>query len=358
MPQSYTDLQDLLSKMQQFNASDLHLASGLPPIFRINKELIELQDAETLRDADIQRMLYSIMSGEQRELFLKKLEYDFSYGIPEVGRFRINAFFQKGSIAVAIRRIPFNIPELDSLGVPPIAHSLLDSPRGLFLVTGPTGQGKSTTIAAMINEINMKKKYHIITVEDPIEYVFPQGKSFIMQREVGSDTYSFPNALRSVLREDPDIIFVGEMRDYETMATTITAAETGHLVFATLHTNSAAQSIDRIIDVFPPYQQNQIRAQLAGVLLAVFSQQLISLSDHSGMVLATEVLIADPAIRNLIREGHTQQIPSALLAGKSKGMQTMEQALKNLVDAKKITEDQAYYYAFDRDSLKQILVSS
>jgi len=233
----------------------------------------------------------------------------------------------------------------------------LDSPRGLFLVTGPTGQGKSTTIAAMINEINMKKKYHIITVEDPIEYVFPQGKSFIMQREVGSDTYSFPNALRSVLREDPDIIFVGEMRDYETMATTITAAETGHLVFATLHTNSAAQSIDRIIDVFPPYQQNQIRAQLAGVLLAIFSQQLISLADHAGMVLATEVLIADPAIRNLIREGHTQQIPSALLAGKSKGMQTMEQALKTLVDSKKITEEQAYYYAFDRDSLKQILVS-
>ena len=351
------EMSDLLYKMKQLSATDLHLASGFAPIFRIRKELVEMPDSDALTDTDIQKLLFSIMSEEQKELFLKKLEHDFSYGIPDVGRFRINAFFQKGSVAAAIRRVPFDIPSMDELGIPKIAHDLITSPRGLFLVTGPTGQGKSTSIASMINELNMQKKYHIITIEDPIEYIFPKGKSFVMQREVGSDTYSFPNALRSVLREDPDIIFVGEMRDYETISTTLTAAETGHLVFATLHTNSAAQSIDRIVDVFPPYQQNQIKTQLAAVLLAIFSQQLIVKADRSGMVLACEVLVADPAIKTLIRDGRTQQINSSMQTGRSKGMQTMEQALKELIDAGKITQDQAFYYAFDKDSLKQILVN-
>lgn len=349
------DIIDLFLLMKRLSATDLHLAAGFAPIMRIRKELVELPDAEPLADEDVRRMLFNIMNETQRELFEKKLEHDFSYGIPDVGRFRINAFYQSGTVAVAIRRIPFEVPSPQELGVPRIALDLIQSPRGLILVTGPTGQGKSTTIASLINELNKTKKYHIITIEDPIEYVFPRGKSFIMQREVGSDTYSFPNALRSVLREDPDVIFVGEMRDYETMATTLTAAETGHLVFATLHTNSASQSIDRIVDAFPPYQQSQVRAQLSGVLLAIFSQQLIPSTDGKGMVLATEVLIANAAIRSAIRDGRTHEIPNAIRSGRKFGMQTMEEALADLVSARKITKEQAEYYAFDRDSLRSLL---
>jgi len=351
------DIVDLFLMMKKLDATDLHLAVNFAPIFRVRKELVEIPNLEPLNAEDIKRMLFTIMNDAQRSLFERKLEHDFSYGIPELGRFRINAFYQSGSVAIAIRRIPFEVPTPQALGVPRIALDLINSPRGLILVTGPTGQGKSTTIASLINELNRTKKYHIITIEDPIEYVFPRGKSFIMQREVGSDTYSFPNALRSALREDPDVIFVGEMRDYETIATTLTAAETGHLVFATLHTNSAAQSIDRIVDVFPPYQQNQVKSQLASVLLAIISQQLIPTADGKGMVLAAEVLIADSAIRSLIRDGRTQEIPNAMLAGRNKGMQTMEEALIDLVAAHKITKEQAEYYAFNRDSLRTLMKS-
>ena len=347
-------LEDLLRFATEQGASDVHLTVGLPPVLRIHRELVFLEE-DALTPEDTAEMIFSIMTDKQRELFKKNLEYDFSYAIPGVARFRVNAFYQRGSIAAAFRRIPFEIPPLDSLGVPEVAHQIIQHERGFVLVTGPTGHGKSTTLAAMIDEINANKSVHIITVEDPIEYLFRHKRSVIAQRELGSDTWSFPNALRSALREDPDVLLVGEMRDYETIATALTAAETGHLVFATLHTNSAAQSIDRIVDVFPPHQQEQIKTQLSSVLLAVFSQQLIPRADKNGLVLATEVLIATPAVRNLIREGKSFMIPSIIQIKADIGMQTMEASLKSLVNKGLITYEQGLQYAFNKEGFINLM---
>jgi twitching motility protein PilT len=347
-------LEDLLKFATEQGASDIHLTVGLPPILRIHKELVFLEE-DNLTPEDTAEMIFSIMTDKQRESFEERLEYDFSYGLPGVARFRVNAFYQRGSIAAAFRRIPFEIPPLDSLGVPEVAHQIINEERGFVLVTGPTGHGKSTTLAAMIDEINANKSLHILTIEDPIEYLFHHKRSVIAQRELGSDTLSFPNALRSALREDPDVILVGEMRDYETIATALTAAETGHLVFATLHTNSASQSVDRIVDVFPPHQQEQVKTQLSAVLLAIFSQQLLPRADGSGLVLATEVLIATPAVRNLIREGKSFQIPSIIQTNASIGMQTMEASLKNLVNKGLITYEQGLQYAFNKENFMHLM---
>jgi twitching motility protein PilT len=347
-------LDDILHTAVENHASDIHLEAGMPPILRIHKQLIPIQ-TEPLTGETIKDMVYSMMKDKQKQEIEKNLECDFSYGVKGLARFRVNAYFQRGTMAVALRAIPFQIPSLDYLGVPHVAHKLIREERGLILVTGPTGHGKSTTLAAMVDEINTNYAKHIITIEDPIEYLFTNKQSLIAQREVGGDTMSFPNALRSALREDPDILLVGEMRDLETIATALTAAETGHLVFATLHTNSAAQSIDRIVDVFPPYQQAQIRTQLSAVLLAVFSQQLIPRSDEKGLVLASEVLITNPAVRNLIRDNKTFQIPSLMQTSEKEGMQTMEMALRNLVRNGDITEEQALSYAFDKNNLNSLL---
>ncbi len=347
-------LDELLEFATEQGASDIHLTVGLPPVLRIHKELVFLEE-DKLTPEDTAEMMFSIMSDHQREVFKKKLEYDFSYGLPGVARFRVNAFFQRGSIAAAFRRIPFEIPPLDSLGVPEVAHDIINHERGFVLVTGPTGHGKSTTLAAMIDEINANKSAHILTIEDPIEYLFTHKRSVIAQRELGGDTLSFPNALRSALREDPDVILVGEMRDYETIATALTAAETGHLVFATLHTNSAAQSVDRIVDVFPPHQQEQVKTQLSSVLLAIFSQQLIPRADKNGLALATEVLIATPAVRNLIREGKSFMIPSIIQTNSNLGMQTMEASLKSLVNKGLITYEQGLQYAFNKENFMHLM---
>jgi len=348
------NLDEILLFAAKQDASDVHLSVGLPPILRIHKELVYL-DSEPLTPENTAEMMYSIMTDRQKELFKEKLEHDFSYGIKGVARFRVNVFYQRNSIAAAFRRISFDIPELDSLGVPQIAHKIIQEERGLILVTGPTGHGKSTSLASMIDEINSKKSKHIVTVEDPIEYLFRHKRSIVVQRELGSDTLSFPNALRAALREDPDVILVGEMRDLDTIATALTAAETGHLVFATLHTNSAAQSVDRIVDVFPPYQQDQVKTQLAGVLLAIFSQQLMEKNDRTGLVLATEVLVATPAVRNLIREGKSFQIPSVIQTNANLGMETMEHALKNLVVKGLITYEDGLRYAFNREGFIHLM---
>ncbi len=347
-------INEILEFATKKKASDIHLVVGIPPILRIDKDLFFL-DHEPLNPEDTAEMMFSIMTDRQKDLFKEKMEHDFSYGIKGMARFRVNVFYQRGSIAAAFRRIPFEIPSLDSLGVPNVAHKVIEEERGLILVTGPTGQGKSTTLASMIDEINTKKSKHIVTIEDPIEYLFRHKKSVVVQRELGGDTLSFPNALRAALREDPDVILVGEMRDLETIATALTAAETGHLVLATLHTSSSAQSVDRIVDVFPPYQQEQVKTQLAGVLLAIFSQQLIRKSNGEGLVLASEVLIANPAVRNLIREGKSFQIPSIIQTNTAAGMQTMELSLKNLVLKGAISYDDGLRYAFNKDGFIQLM---
>lgn len=348
------NLDEILLFAVKKDASDVHLTVGLPPVLRIHKELVYL-DSESLTPEDTAEMMYSIMTDKQKGLFQEKREHDFSYGMKGIARFRVNIFYQRTSIAAAFRRIPFDVPELDFLGVPQIAHKIIQEERGLILVTGPTGHGKSTTLASMIDEINNKKSKHIVTVEDPIEYLFRHKRSVVVQREVGSDTNNFPNALRAALREDPDVILVGEMRDLETIATALTAAETGHLVFATLHTNSAAQSVDRIVDVFPPYQQEQIKTQVAAVLLAIFSQQLIEKNDRTGLVLATEILVATPAVRNLIREGKAFQIPSVIQTNANLGMQTMEGSLKNLVVKGLISYEDGMRYAFNKEGFIQLM---
>lgn len=323
-------LDDILKIVVERGASDLHLQAGTPPMLRLHKHLLPI-GTETLTGGGIEALVFPIMNDDQKAVFKQHMDFDFSYSVRGLARFRVNVFRQRGTMAVTMRRIPFNIPDLDSLGLPDSVKELTKLEKGFVLVTGPTGHGKSTTLAAIIDKINQERDVHTVTVEDPVEFLFQHRKGIVVQRELGEDTESFAHALRAVLREDPDIILVGELRDLETIGAALTAAETGHLVFGTLHTNSAPQSIDRIIDVFPAGQQGQIRVQLANVLSAIVTQQLLPRKDGNGLIVATEVLIATPAVRNLIRENKSYQIVSIMQTSGATGMMTMEKSVRDLV---------------------------
>jgi len=344
----------LLEEVVKKKASDLHLQVGLPPMLRVDGKLIPINGAQVLTDEDVEALIFAILDEDQKQILLKDKEFDFSFAFGDLGRFRVNAFHERGNLAAALRLIPNEILTIEQLGLPPIVSKFAEYPRGLVLVTGPTGSGKSTTLAGMIHKINMERAEHIITIEDPIEYTHRSKRSVIVQREVHYDTYSFSAALRSALREDPDVVLIGEMRDLETIASAITIAETGHLVFATLHTNSAAQSIDRIIDVFPPHQQSQIRSQLSNILMAVCSQRLIP-TIGGGRVAAAEILIATPAVRNIIREGKTHQLEAVIQTGGEFGMQSMDKTLVGLVHNGSITYDDARQFAVDQDELDRLM---
>jgi twitching motility protein PilT len=330
-------LTELLIQVQDTGASDLHVTSGARPTLRLQGTLVPLEDRPFLTPPVIQRMLYAILTQKQREKFEEQLELDFAYALPGRARFRVNLYRQRDSLGAAFRIIPYEIKALEELGVPPSIANFAMLPRGFVLITGPTGSGKSTTLASLVDLANRQRRDHIMTVEDPIEFLHTHKSCLVNQREVGEDTWSFQNALKHVLRQDPDIILVGEMRDLETISVALTAAETGHLVFATLHTQDAAQTIDRVIDVFPPHQQQQIRVQLAASLQGVVCQTLCKTFDGKGRAVATEVLVATPAIRNLIREGKTHQIYSSLQAGAKHGMHSLDQHLAELVKAGKVT---------------------
>ncbi len=354
-------IDDLLSLVVKRNASDLHLCVGVPPILRIDGNLYRTS-FQPVTPKQSQRLIYEILTDEQIQRFESNLELDFSYSLQDIARFRVNIYKERSFIAGAFRLIPRKIPTVRELDLPLILDELVLRPRGLILVTGPTGHGKSTTLAAMIHHLNQTQSKHVITIEDPIEYLHHHQKCIINQRELGEDTRTFPNALRSALREDPDVILVGEMRDPETIAIAITAAETGHLVLSTLHTNSAAETIDRIIDVFPPNQQPQIRIQLSMNLVAVVSQQLLARAPGAprnplvgGRIAAVELMIATPAIRNLIREGKTHQIPSMIQTGAEAGMQSMDQALRDLYARGLITYEDAIARAHNPEELKKLI---
>lgn len=308
----------LLEEVVKKRASDLHIQVGLPPMLRIDGALMPAAGTQPLDEAAVERLVFQILDEDQRQILLKDKEFDFSFAFGTLGRFRVNAFHERGNLAAALRLIPNEIKSAAELGMPPIISTFAEFPRGLVLVTGPTGSGKSTTLASLIDKINTEKSHHIITIEDPIEFTHKSKKSVVVQREVHYDTYSFSAALRSSLRQDPDVVLIGEMRDLETISAAITIAETGHLVFATLHTNSAAQSIDRMIDVFPPHQQPQIRAQLSNILQAIVSQRLVP-SIGGGRVVAAEVLIANPAVRNIIREGKSHQLDAVIQTSAEQG---------------------------------------
>jgi twitching motility protein PilT len=335
------DFSDVLLEVLERRASDLHLAAGAPPTIRVRGRLTPLEGYPTLTPTDTREVIYSVMTNDQRQRLENDWQVDFAYQIPGRARFRVNAYFQRAALGAAFRLIPSDIVPIEQLGLPPIVHEFAKKPRGFVLFTGPTGSGKSTSLASLIDEINETREDHILTIEDPIEFLHSHKRCLVNQRELGSDATSFAAALRSALRQDPDVILVGEMRDLETIATALTAAETGHLVFATLHTQDAAQTIDRVIDVFPPHQQQQVRVQLAGALQGVVCQQLLRTADGKGRVVATEILVATPAIRNLIREGKTHQIYSAMQAGAKFGMATMDQHLAELVKKGKVTYDAA-----------------
>jgi len=333
-------LDDILKLVVAQGASDLHLQVGTPPILRLNKHLLPI-GTELLSGAAIEALVYPIMNDLQKAVFKQHLDFDFSYSVKGLARFRVNVFRQQDSMAATLRCIPLTIPSLDALGLPDVVKDLTKLEKGFVLVTGPAGHGKSTTLAAMIDRINKERAVNTVTVEDPVEFLFQHRRGIVVQRELGRDTESFAQALRAVLREDPDIILVGELRDLETIAAVLTAAETGHLVFGTLHTNSAPQSIDRIIDVFPAGQQEQVRVQLANVLSAVVTQQLLPRADGTGLVVATEVLIVTPAVRNLIRENKSFQLVSVMQTSTDLGMTTMEKCVKELVAKGIITADVA-----------------
>jgi twitching motility protein PilT len=331
------NLAQFLEAVIEQGGSDLHLTSGLPPMVRVHGELRPIRGYRRLTPQDLQSMIYSILTQRQRERFETDLELDVSYSLPGKARFRVNVFQQRDAVGAVMRLIPFEIRDVDELGLPPSVKEFAAMRRGLVLVTGITGSGKSTTLAGLIDIVNRSRPEHIMTVEDPIEFLHRHKKAIVNQREVGTDTYGFANALKHVLRQDPDVILVGELRDLETISMALTAAETGHLVFATLHTQDAPQSVDRIIDVFPPHQQEQIRVQLAGTLAGIVSQQLVPTADGKGRAAAVEVLVATPAVRNLIREGKTHQIYTSMQAGGKFGMQVMDQHLAELVKKGRIT---------------------
>jgi pilus retraction protein PilT len=345
-------LKELLQFAGEKKASDIHLTVESPPVLRIDGSLIQLK-SEKISQKDLEAFGHSLMNEQQAKHFAELGELDLSYSLPGVGRYRVNIFRQRGSIGVVIRLIPFVIPTPENLGLPPVSIEFARSHKGLVLVTGPTGSGKSTTLASLIDYINQTRACHIVTIEDPIEYLHRHKLSLVNQREVGNDTKSFSNALRAVLRQDPDVILVGEMRDLETIATAVTAAETGHLVFSTLHTNDATQSVDRMIDVFPPHQQQQIRVQLAAVLQGIMSQQLFPRADHKGRVAAIEVMIATPAVRSLIREGKTYQLPTVIQTNAKLGMQTMDKSILDLVQKGLVSYEVAQEKLQSPDSLRR-----
>jgi len=350
-------MDEILKATVARGASDLHLTVGLPPMLRISGKLVPTEYPRLMPDT-VKRLIYSILNDKQKEKFEKQWELDCSHSVRGFGRFRVNVFKQRGVVGVALRAIPSTIPSRVELNLPPILDDIVMKPHGLILVTGATGMGKSTTLACMLDKINSERASHIITIEDPIEYIHPHKKAMLNQRELGQDTQSWTQALRATLREDPDVILVGEMRDLEAIAHTLTAAETGHLVFSTLHTADAAQTIDRIIDVFPPHQQQQIRIQLASVVEAVISQQLIPHASGVSRVPAVEVMIATSAIRNLIREGKTHQIYNALQTGSKHGMQTMEQSLLDLYQNKQITYEDALNHTMHPEDLRRMIEGS
>lgn len=345
-------IEELLSVAKQRRASDLHVTVGIPPKARINGELIDL-DYPKLTPSEAMAMIGPLMNDKQKRVFEEKGEVDFSYAIASLGRFRVNVFKQRGSYATVIRLVDTVIPDARALGLTDSIVSLVNKKRGLVLVTGPTGSGKSTTLASLIQIINSTQNAHVITLEDPIEYLHMHRKAVVNQREIGIDTNSYADALRAALREDPDVIMVGEMRDLDTISTAVTAAETGHLVFSTLHTIGAASTIDRVIDIFPPYQQQQIRIQLAAVLEAVISQQLIPTADGKGRVAAFEIMRTTPAVRTMIREGKTHQVASVMQTGRHMGMQTMDDAIFDLYIKKRITADAALNFAQDPATLNK-----
>ena len=348
------DFADVLIEVMERGASDLHVTAGVPPMVRERGHLSPL-DFPALNPQDTREIVYSILTNDQRKKLENEWQIDLSYSIPGRARFRVNAYFQRAAIGAAFRLIPSEMPQLEQLGLPPVIEEFTNKPRGFVLVTGPTGSGKSTTLAAMMDRINRTRHEHIMTVEDPIEFLHPHRSCIVNQREIGGDAQSFAMALKAALRQDPDVILVGEMRDLETIETALTAAETGHLVFATLHTQDTAQTVDRIVDVFPPEQQHQVRMQLSIALQGIVTQQLLPTADGRGRVCATEILVPTPAIRNLIREGKTHQIYSALQTGSAHGMQTMDTALADLVRRGKINRELAEQRSSTPEELRRLL---
>jgi twitching motility protein PilT len=349
------NLHQLLRAMIEKGASDMHITTGSPPLLRIDGAIVPLK-LQPLSPIETKQICYSVLTEEQKIQFEKNKELDLSFGVKSLSRFRANIFMQRGAVSGAFRSIPFKILSFDELGLPPVVAELAGKPRGLVLVTGPTGSGKSTTLASILDKINSETRQHIMTVEDPIEYLHPHKRSIVNQREIGSDTGTFKQALKYVLRQDPDVVLVGEMRDFETIEAALTIAETGHLVFATLHTNSAIQSINRIIDVFPPHQQSQVRAQLSFVLEGVISQLLLPRAGAPGRCLAMEVMVPNAAIRNLIREDKVHQIYTQMQVGQQKhGMQTLNQSLYSLYARRLITLEEAMGRSNDQDELRMMI---
>ena len=360
-PEHESDIQvpvpELLGRLLEMKGSDLHLTAGAPPTVRVHGDLERLEEYPAMSPRALQGMIYAILPQKLRERFEQELELDMSYSLPGRARFRVNVFMQRDAVGAVFRVIPFEIKNVDELGLPPVVIDLARFPRGFVVVTGPTGSGKSTTLASMVDVVNRERAGHIMTVEDPIEFLHKHKTCIVNQREIGADTHGFASALKHVLRQDPDVILVGEMRDLETIGTAITAAETGHLVFATLHTQDAPQTIDRIIDVFPPHQQQQVRVQLATTLQGVVTQQLVPTVDGEGRVVACEIMVATPAIRNLIREGKVHQVYSAMQAGGRYGMQTMDMSLASHVKAGRVTQQMAYERCHDPEELERLIGS-
>jgi twitching motility protein PilT len=352
---SATSIDELLEQVVVRGSSDLHVTVGSEPVVRVNGRLQRLEEFARLSPEDTQRMLYRILSTEQQKHFEIKRQIDISYSIPGLARFRVNVYFQRESLGAAFRLIPAELKTLEQLGLPPVLKEFTSKPRGLVLVTGPTGSGKSTTLAAVIDEINRTRDDHIMTIEDPIEFLHRHKRCIVNQREIGPDASSFAEALRGALRQDPDVILLGEMRDLETIATALTAAETGHLVFATLHTQDAPSTVDRLIDVFPAAQQEQVRVQIASTLQGIVTQTLLPTMDGLGRVAALEILLPDDAVRNLIRQAKVEQIYSVMQTNTSRGMQTLEQALLDLVRRGKISKEIALMRSSKPDQLKGLL---
>ncbi len=344
----------LLEEVIKKKASDLHLQVGLSPMLRVDGSLIAVSGVDILTVEAVEALIFAILDDDQKQILLKDKEFDFSFAFGDLGRFRVNAFHERGNLAAALRLIPNEILSLEQLGLPQIMTKFAEYPRGLVLVTGPTGSGKSTTLAALVDKINSEKPVHILTIEDPVEFTHKSKKAVLVQREVHYDTFSFSAALRSALRQDPDVVLIGEMRDLETIASAITIAETGHLVFATLHTNSAAQSIDRMIDVFPPHQQPQIRSQLSNILMGICSQRLIP-TIGGGRTVATEILVATPAVRNIIREGKTHQLDAVIQTGSEFGMQSMDKTLVGMIHSGTISYEEARNFAVDIEELDRLI---